>query len=133
MNDDFSDLDEMSCEELGLQSYCFIVCDLLRTFHPDAELWRLHDSSSDWAHVFLKVKGTALDIKGFRDVKEMIQDLGGGDLSEQVADWTAASKFFYSPQFSDKAERDYVRKKLKSHIDANPKRFGITPSNTRED
>lgn len=121
MGDDFSDIDEQSCEELGLHGYCFFACIALLELHPNAELWRL-TGSSEYAHVFLKVNGKPLDIKGFRDVEQMMQDCGDEKLIAERADFGKAKRYF-GDGFSEPDERDYVTQKFRRCIKDNAKRY----------
>lgn len=123
MDDDFSDLEEQSCEDLGMHGYCFLACSVLLELHPKAEIWRLHSCDSDYGHVFLKVEGRPLDIRGFRTVEEMMGDLGGTEMVEETADWKNVLAYFNHPGFSTRAERDYVRARLKNCVCENLQKY----------
>src|SRR5712692_3903771 len=58
--------------ELGMGAFCFLVAELLTARYRLAALWRLTDRDRKrYAHVFLRVGGVPLDIKGFRRLDAM--------------------------------------------------------------
>lgn len=66
MKCNYSDLQEEPVEELGTRRYCDLAASALRERYPDAPTYRITDKSGDrFAHVFLLVRGSALDITGF--------------------------------------------------------------------
>lgn len=118
---DFADLDEKSPEQLGLEGYCFIAARLLSKLHPSARIYRLFDEESDYAHVFLRVKGQPLDIMGFRSVKDMIAGFGSSRMAE--GETSIDEVWLYFCKITDRDEREYVAVKLKEHIDANEQKY----------
>lgn len=124
MNDDYSDLHKDPIESLGTGGYCDLAADVLREFHPEAHTYRITDPDRErFAHVFLMLGNTVIDITGAATLDEMLArhaDIGGA-----IADRTTPEKVaaFFLGHSREPKERRIVVTRFREHILAKPQHF----------
>lgn len=121
--DDYSDLLKDSAESLGTVGYCDIAAEVLLESFPDAQLYRVTDNTgSRFAHVFLVVDGSALDIKGFQTIEEIVASHGGEGFQAEPVTMMAVHIAFRGHGRTPE-EREIVRRRFLDHIEENPEIF----------
>ncbi|MCF7788292.1 MAG: hypothetical protein K9N47_19370 [Prosthecobacter sp.] len=124
MNNAYSDLYEDSVENLGTQGYCDLVADVLREFHPDAHTYRITNTSGNrFAHVFLMLGNTALDITGATSIDKILARYTHVECA--IADPTTpeAVTAFFLGHGREPKEHDIVTTRFRDHISSNPQQF----------
>src|ERR1017187_7653183 len=82
--------------------FCFVVAELLAAKHPDAQLCRLTNRDrTTYRHVFVRIDGEPCDIKGSREVSDMVLDLDDAGLIEEPVSPEAVRNYFY-PRYEER-------------------------------
>src|SRR5216683_5202050 len=105
--------------ELGAGDFCFLVAELLTARYRLAVLWRLTDHDRKrYAHVFLRVSGVPLDIKGFRKLDAMYFDYNDYGLVAERVDARSVREFFDSKYSAE--QRSAASVVLSAYIGKHP-------------
>jgi len=112
--DDYSDLYEPSPEELGLQSYCFVVAQLLSELHPNCRFFRITNMDK-FDHVVIEKSGVYIDIRG-KHTKEQLLNFDEWKGMELIE--TSIEEIMeYFMGFTEQVVFDIVKERLLEYID----------------
>ena len=94
----------------------------LAPLHPDAEVWIvMADERSPFRHVFLVIKGRALDLQGWSSVDAMVRKYSGETHGAFRSDWATLQR--HSRTKRSKSEEIEKRQVFREYIQNHQERF----------
>jgi hypothetical protein len=123
MKCNYSDLQEEPVEELGTRGYCDLAAFALRERYPGAPIYRVTDEQGNrFAHVFLFIHGSALDITGRCTIDEMLgRHWEEGFRTEESTPEAVAA--FFRKHVREPEEICIVMQRFRDHIRNHPEAF----------